>query len=371
MRKLFYNLLLFSISIIIALFLGEIIVRIIQPQNLSGSWRIQTESGLLVNKSYGKARDQFNNRVVYYNFYYPHLRDSQLKKNTKQILTLGDSFTFGSYLDKKDTYVYKLQEYADSEFGTDTFNFLNASAQGWGTADYVAYVEEFGDYINPDIILVFINTDDIGRSIKGEKYALININNYELKRNYTSVSTFKKITNSLPGYNWLLEHSHLAQLLRLSLLLLSPVEKDVFTHDKNINTIDNSPFFTGPSSPELELEKEKAIIFGKALFLRLKKWCDERKVNLFITTTNWHKPLNQRLSSEPTVAFMSIADSFFTEIEVPYSDKSSEVYNLRKTDPEKYIIKNEGHPNEEGSLLIANYTWLFLKENLRTIYRTK
>ena len=54
----------------------------------------------------------------------------------------------------------------DLEFGERSFNLVNAAAGGWGTADYVAYVEEFGNIVRPDVILVFLNTDDVGRSFK-------------------------------------------------------------------------------------------------------------------------------------------------------------------------------------------------------------
>lgn len=49
------NLAMFSVSILVSIFLGEFLVRIVAPQNLSGIFFEQTEKGLSVNKSKGSA----------------------------------------------------------------------------------------------------------------------------------------------------------------------------------------------------------------------------------------------------------------------------------------------------------------------------
>jgi len=78
---------------------------------------------------------------------------------------LGDSFTFGWLLNKEDTAAYHLQRYADEEFGKEKFYFLNAGTGGWGTADYVAFVDDFIEEIKPDVVLVVLNTDESLHSI--------------------------------------------------------------------------------------------------------------------------------------------------------------------------------------------------------------
>lgn len=372
-KKSATNSVLLMVSISLAVLLGELIVRIILPQNLSGSLRVQTEAGLSLNKSIGQARHQLAERVVYYHFSPPHIRDSQLKENTIQILTLGDSFTFGWLLDKKDTYVYLLQEYTDARFGEEKFNFINAATVEWGTADYVAYVEDFGKRINPDIILVFLNYDDIGSSIKRDRYKLENNNDLILRRNTTPVSSIKKFANSIPGYEWLLEHSHLFQLLRTRLFFLLS-QDGMPTSDSDTRGEDRRRAVLtarGQGSWHLDINPEDAIRLGQALFLRLKNWCEVHGAVLYVVTTHWHYPYYD-VSPEPTRAFMSTADGFFSRLGVPYFDASSEVFALRQSAPEKYALAAEDHhPNEAGSKLIADYTWPFLKDQLAAYLRRR
>ena len=322
-------------------------------------------TGLRVNKSNGRALHQFQDRVTYYQFAYPHIRDSQLKENAIQILTLGDSFTFGWLLDKKDAYVHLLQEYTDVEFGEGKFNFINAATIGWGTADYVSYVEEFGDKINPNIILAFLNHDDIGRSIKGNRYTLENDYNFELRRNTTPVSSMKKFVNSAPGYEWLLEHSHLFQLLRTYLFFLSQGgDQPMLSNGRGDDGHRAALATAWLGSLDINIEPAESARLGQALFLRLRNWCDQRDVVLYVVTTHWHRP-HDKISQEPTRAFMSTAEDFFLRIGVPFFDRSLEVFAVRKRALEKYAIAAEDyHPNEAGSKLIADYTWPFLKEKL-------
>ena len=371
MKKSAANTVLLMGSLGLSLLFGELTVRLLLPQNLSGSLRVQTDTGLSLNKSSGQARHQLGERVVYYRFSSPHIRDSQLKENTIQVLALGDSFTFGWLLEKKDTYVYLLQEYANVRFGENTFNFINAATAEWGTADYVAYIEDFGDTINPDVVLVFLNYDDIGSSIKQRKYTLKHSTGFALKRNATPVSSIKRFANSIPGYEWLLEHSHLFQLLRTRLFFL-------LAHD-GLPASDPNPggedrrwaalTATGQGSWHLDIKPEQAIRLGQALFLRLKNWCEEHGAVLYVVTTHWHYP-DYALSPEPTRAFMSIADEFFLQLGVPYFDASSEVFALRQSAPEQYALAAEDHhPNEAGSKLIADHTWPFLKEQFAVYLR--
>ena len=66
-RKYLLSGTLFFFSIIFSLLIGELLVKKINPQNLSGSWRVQTAKGLLANKSSGSSKHQLNDRIINYN----------------------------------------------------------------------------------------------------------------------------------------------------------------------------------------------------------------------------------------------------------------------------------------------------------------
>ena len=351
------KLVLMLLSTFLAFLCSEGLVRIIRPQNLSGPWLILTDTGLLVNKSTGTAVHQYGERIVHYSFFEPHLRDTPIEAKSLRILVVGDSYTFGWLLNKEDTSVNHLQQYTNSEFGTATFQYLNAAAGGWGAADYLAFVEDFGTIINPEIILVFVNTDDIERSIQKRIYTLSIGNGLNLTRHTLESSLLGKYGNSLPAYQWLLEHSHLAQLIRQS-LLTSVHRKNNDPTNTTGNTESNHPI-SHPEPGDLRVSREDATTLGKAIFYRLKSWCDENGVLLLVTTTGWHSPDTAEELTDPTATFLEHAPEIFENMNVPFVDTTTYVSEARNRNPAKFVIPGDLHPNESGSRLIADKAWQY------------
>ena len=316
MKKTIQNSLLLICSLGFSLAVAELTVSIASPQNLSGSWRVATASGLLLNKSSGRARHQFHDRVVNYRFASPHLRGPLLGGSVK-VLVLGDSFTFGWLLDDKHNYVNRLQRMIDGEFGADTVALVNAAAGGWGTGDYVAYAEEFGEEVKPDLVLVFINTDDIGRALKSPLWTFDSTSGV-LERKVVPVSKLKQFMNKAPGYQWLLEHSHLMQLARATLLSSRSARG---LDGEGAESPKPKPVTTGPRS-DLNVETDNsAKALGVALFSRLHSWCRSNDVDLIVTTTGWHQP--SFTPSEPTKVFLTVAEELFSKLGVPFWDPSN------------------------------------------------
>lgn len=345
------RLLLLAFGCGLALILGEVLIRLAAPQPLNGFWTIDTPTGLRVNKSSGWSRHQFGRRIVHYHFFPPHLRDTPIKDGAIHILMLGDSFTFGWLLKQEDTYVHHLQELADSEFGAGVFQFLNAGVGGWGTADYVAYVEEFGDLVRPDIVLVFIHTDDIGRSLRYGLYKFAGPDAQELVRRPAPDSRFKHLAKRTPGCQLLLEHSHLAQFLRSSVATL---------HYRIVSRRTTRPA-QNEATPALHsdgaAESQTCVLFGRALFLRLQTWCAARGAALYVTTTGRHNPAPAGPTPDPTRAFMAQAEEFFRGVQIPYCDISPAFFALPEQERLTHSIEKDGHPSEQGSKFIAEQVW--------------
>jgi len=336
---------------------AEITVSITQPQNLSGSWRVETEKGLLVNKSCGSSRHQLGNRVVSYEFASPHLR-GPVHSGSVRVLVLGDSFTFGWLLGNENNYVNLLQRKINTEFGPGTIALLNAAAGGWGTGDQVAFVEDFSGEIRPDFILVFLNTDDIGRALQSPLWTFDEASK-ALTRTVPPRSKLKTVMNAMPGYQWLLEHSHLMQLARTTVLSLRSARRPTDPADRSPPP---DPMKTGPRSNSDAATIRIAKALGTSLFSRLQLWCKEHNVYLAVTTTGWHQP--PYTQSEPTSAFMIGADALFKELNIPFSDTSSQLWSLRENSRNTFVIPGDGHPNEDGAVLIAEHVFSFLSSQL-------
>lgn len=358
-KKYGTRLLLVCASLVLVLLLAEGLVRLAAPQNLSGTWRIETQTGLRVNKSSGTARHQFGERVVTYRFYEPHLRDTPPKDGPVRVLALGDSFTFGWLLKAEDTFVAHLQRYADDAFGTDAIQLLNAASGGWGTSHYVAFAEERAASIEPDVLLVFLNSDDIGRSLKRAHYIFTDGARPALRRVPQPRSRLKKLVNSVFLYQGLLEHSHLAQFLRNSAVMLSSRQARRRAGDP-----DAAAAAGGPASRELEAAGQEAIQVGGALFRRLKRWSDRHGVSLYVVAIGVIDPAHRAAGSEPTRVFLEQAPTLFDDLGVPFFDASRTILAKKNAEPGRYVIQGDYHPNEEGAQLIAEETWPFIREVL-------
>lgn len=81
--------------------------------------------------------------------------DLNFPKEKQRVLVLGDSYTFGPYLDNHDTYPALLDEkYPDKEI-------INAGISGYTITDEVSLFLERAKYTEPDIIILQVFDNDI------------------------------------------------------------------------------------------------------------------------------------------------------------------------------------------------------------------
>lgn len=239
------------------------------------------------------------------------------------------------------------------EFDSGRYRFLNAGTGGWGTADYTAFYEDFGSELQADFVLVFLNTGDIGRSIKRNLYRLDEDSSPKLSRTpYTPKVRLKTAIDSLPGYQFALENSHLTQLVRAA--WLAPSHK--LSSDRRASF--GCPHLV-PAWCVKDSEITATVNLGKALFQRLARYVADNGSNLIVLTTGWHKFTGMK--NYPTGEFMSSADGFFREIGVPFFDISARVFERANGDLSSFSIANDGHPNERGASAIAVEAWRILR----------
>jgi lysophospholipase L1-like esterase len=365
-KKRLFSLLMLVLVLVLCLGLGEIAVRLFSPQDLSGSpWTYLDPSGLQVNKASATVRHQLGRRVIHYRFNRHHARGAQLAEAAFRILVVGDSFTFGWLLAQEHTYVHLLQKAADRDLGPGRVQFVNAATAGWGAADYLAFVEQLGPAIRPRAVLVFINSDDIGRAFKSGLYALKGDGSLDLERGRStkggSVARIKRYTDDLALYQWLCEHSHLFNLLRKALLMA--------LSGKSFRRIDQGeqPELGLPLSHKLTVEPSRAQDMGRAIFRRLKKWCDSHGAQLLVMTTGFNglnRPADPTRPGEPTKIFLARAQEIFRREGIPFYDLGPQVAGAIGGKVEEYKIPIDGHPNERANRLVARYAWPWLRGRL-------
>ncbi|MBA4788568.1 MAG: SGNH/GDSL hydrolase family protein [Rhizobiales bacterium] len=319
------------VALVAALVFAEFAVRLIMPQKLTGSSRVQDASGLLLNKASGETLHQFGDLSVTYRFGPLHNRLLERPvpdfERHPRVLVLGDSFTFGWLTPDGSTYVDKLQARFPNQ------QIINGAAAGWGTADYVRFVESYCSDIRPDEILVFLNTDDIGRAYKSGLYSFTD---GRLKSETVGIDPLKKRLNDLPLYNFISEHSHLLALIKAQFYLHQP-QRDI----------------SGREFPHLDISSDDslttAVKKGEALFLRLKSAAAQCDARLAVVYTGWVDYTAPSGDREPTMNFLRGATAFFAANGIPFYDLAQDPA-LRRVwaDRDAYIIPNDWHPNQRG-----------------------
>jgi hypothetical protein len=114
--------------------------------------------------------DDYNRSITYiYNSDTLHQnKDTSVQKNAKtfRILTLGDSFTFGSNLNTDHTYPSQLQQLLNTRLQCQkytTFEVLNLAVPGYDTQYNVQRFKLRGEKYNADVVLWFFIPDDFLR----------------------------------------------------------------------------------------------------------------------------------------------------------------------------------------------------------------
>ena len=207
------NIFTIFVALIISLIMVEIFLKLFLPFPLSGSWRVQDQNGLLLNKKNIKTKHEYiaNGKIIRANYTFGEFNNRvykklYYKKNKPKVLVLGDSFTFGWLLNDQDTFIYQLADHYKN------FEFINVAAGGWGTSDYLSYIENYCKTIKPDIILLFLNHSDHERAVNSNLYLLND--KMKLEKGKNKISKSKKMVDSLFFYEFMIENSHLFQLLR-------------------------------------------------------------------------------------------------------------------------------------------------------------
>lgn len=353
-------------SLAAGLLLCEIAVRLFAPQPVNGIFFEYAPRGYTVTKSKGTALFSIGENTGVYHFVSPHLRRLHPPpRGAARILALGDSFTFGFGLPEQDTYIARLQGKLDSAFGTDQIALLNAGISGSGTAEHLAFLEDFSDEIAPTAVFVFVSIDDFNRAQRSPLYRLRSAQTLHLDAASVPVNALKKAIVPSEAYNFVIQHLQLAQLIRRAhLLFLSayaaksagseqsgPIDNVAVKSAGSerltpINDGDHKSAGTGHLEPIIDSSPEQQRL-ARAMFRRMKAWCDARGIKLAVINNGWrtYAWLADLLASERIAAF----------------DAAPQVLPHILRNNASYVITGDGHPNAAGDALTADAVWPFVR----------
>jgi lysophospholipase L1-like esterase len=329
----------------VALLIVEAGLRWFTPRSDTTYWLTTSAQGYALNKRSSTADYVVApGRSIRYDINSLGFRGAEPHRADTRVLVVGDSVTFGWLLNESDTYVSQIAASAAREWGPRRISFMNAAVAGWGPADYAAFVEDRGDELRPDVLLVFIGFDDVRRAWVSPLWALAPDGTVSRHTPSQAKPGVKRLAD-VPGYRFLVMHSRAAQLLRQA-VIASPLTSKI-------------PSIEEDSSAE-------AFALMKGLFVRLSDWCRARGIVLLVTNGNLLEFAAGPKSRDANAMFLRGAGGMFAEIGVPYLSVARAHGPL--TQPlESLEIPGDGHPNEDGARLIFETVWPWLRTRLQPV----
>ena len=291
------------------------------------------------------------------------------KNDVVRILGLGDSFSV--YLrDKKQNYNNILQQ----EFiasGKGDVEIVNAGMEAMGPGYYWHILNNYGDLINPDLVLVgFFMGNDIE---EGE--FVVYIGNFisepkDLIKRYSKYDQFR--------------HLRLYRLLKNKYTRY----REEQIKKEEIKRQPSQPVGTFSQATFLEVEKQRSWIFDKNkrdelqqrwhdcsdIILKMKDWCDRRKIKLVIALLPDQFQVDQEIREAVLTKYKNIAEK---NLDLSYPDNLianfCRTHNINCLDmlgqfqeqgkTRRLYSLRDSHWNEAGNRLAADLIFEYLQKN--------
>ncbi|WP_153038392.1 hypothetical protein [Balneola sp. EhC07] len=353
-RRRSQNFLLVLVSLVISLFVAELAVRIILPQDKMVTWLEMHPDGFMMNQTGGKAFQEFGEIKIDYRFTENRLRDVSINnEGSKKILALGDSFTFGLLLQEESSYINLLNEHLKNA-GSDSVEILNGGVGGAGLADWPAWLEYNGANIDPDVILYFMNIHDLERALSKNIYVLKKDSLIKSQRWKPS-----EAMQSLGKQGW---YRYLQGKSELFNIVVKLLWRNIYFEDLTNDFDTESSSVLIPEMEDFSLESEYSLSLGKAIFEKMDEWCVSNNCELLITTTGFFPSADTAVSAHTLRLYNALKEgSAELSDKVRFFDPSECVSSEINSDYNSIKIPGDSHPNEQGAKLIADCIWIELK----------
>lgn len=238
-KNIFFSVIICLLGLIFIFFVLEVFLRLFFPQDLIEPMAAQIDSEIIYtltpNKnSYLKGSDI---RKFHLKTNSLGLREKEIApvkpEGVMRIMLLGDSVSMAEGVELEEIYLKKFEDLCRMH-NIGNVETINAAIRGYGNDQELILLRRIGKKINPDIvILAFYTGNDLidnweGRLFRLEGGSLIQQPaKLEASTKYRFYSMQAKFQN-MPGYSFIMSHSHLANWLRrsFSLIIFNIIYKD-------------------------------------------------------------------------------------------------------------------------------------------------
>jgi lysophospholipase L1-like esterase len=337
-----------AIAILLSAFAGFLLVelglRIVDRSPVKSTWLEMHERGFMMNRADTDGLHTYNDIRVCYHLSPQRTRGSAVDEKDINIWVFGDSFTFGLLLEEEDSFVYQLNERVKEVAPDSGVRFINAGIGGTGLADWLAFLETYGDEQPIDGLLFVQNYDDFARAVSKNLYVTDDAGGLQESRRWRERAVKSTLDESLI-WKQLQEHSRLFSFLQ-SLLW----NKYYFEDVKAENGIPN-PFAEFETLDDYHAYTLRLI---PLLYARLTRFTDERQLPIWITTSGF---MGKEDADEVNNMVYAELPAIMDNLDLYYDDITPELSSRINDDYDAIRISGDTHPDPSGAALIAELLW--------------
>lgn len=359
-------------SLIVALLLGEAMVRIVMPQDLrfnvtqwdefTGFWHIPNIKGYTKHRDYTMLVTINSNGLR--DKEYPYIKPPR----TIRIGVFGDSFTFGEGVQNDETYSSVLekifQEDPTLEESSWTVEVINFGVGKTGTShQYALYIKEGYKYDLDIVVLGFLGGNDFTDNIQG----VFNLSDGILVHDpaaYSSVRTIQKIVYKIPFYRWLASNSHLVNLARIAATRSDDRARGGRFSKQNNNGDGYSP------GTDLSIDP---YIFTEVLVNAFKnRVANDNENFIFMNLPSKNQALTNNFSGMGTVPdYIVWTNNLLQTIGRNNYNVLDLVPVFSKLEVDNLYFRNDGHMNSVGHRIIATQLKQYLSPYILDLITSK
>ncbi len=215
--------------------------------------------------------------------------------------------------------------------------------------------------LSPKFVVVFLNTDDIGRSLNRHLYKFSESTSSKLIRTIHPIARYPHVRELITN-PWIFAHSALWQSLRYAVTTSYSEYRDLptfhpytFVFDGKIVAMPTSGGFYG------SFQNKDVIRYAEALFLKMNRWCIQHHAKLLIIEIGYRAFVSSDIH-DPTNTFLKNAPAFFAKHHIAFYDTSLSF--KKQVGQTQFWIVGDDHPNVFGAKTIAKVSWPWIKKQI-------
>ena len=221
-------------SIIWIAIVGEIFLRIFEPQALVPRYIQAGDFGIRVNmpnQTYWhktpdyKIQFRTNSKGIRSNHEIPYEKPA----DTKRIVVLGDSFGFGYGVSLEDTFTQQLRKRFATE--GEKVEIVNLSASGYGTDEQLLVLQNEGIKYQPDYVISTWHKSDPVDNLRSGLFKLSDGKLVRKNKTYLPAVKMRETLFKFAIYRWLANDSHFYNWIRA--FVATKVKRTLNTMKKN------------------------------------------------------------------------------------------------------------------------------------------